>query len=469
MTQLLKYTCITFTLLAMLLLAGCTEREDSLPQGSGVVSLSLHAAPANTGAYVDDLLDSERIHWYRVVITSVSDRTIIRCIDKVLMPAQEADRMDEIVLGAGSYNVYAFANISFSYLNSLGIAENGQVPADITTLRYSVPDCFGAAPDADDHLQGALVDVSSFAAAGKCVPMTGLAPQRIEVTSRINQTFNIEVRRLFAKLEFVFTNTTEQNLQVNSIAVSDMTTNGTGGSVLLMNYEENRNYLNLPYDLQPATLSHTFASPSAVNASGAPVSHSFYVLESRSSRVTNAFDLSFGVTPLGTSPSGTAADDMRYALTDPSALTLIHRNDWIVVPITFSRWQMRLEARSYPPIGGYAEAEIDEAGSDEFVVAFRGGGDFVIRPFIRKYYDGSAWFGIDDPTKIVGSPEIIVEDGVSALFINQPALASTGEIVGKMGVFPGRSACVTIRVKVIETSSPLVTKTLSRKIYITQL
>lgn len=461
------YRSICILLLLLVVMVACTNPEPGANTSSSV-RLSLSATAPNTGTYVGDDLDCERIKWYRVAFTTPSGRQIVLTADKTLQTAADIDPLDEIRLSPGTYHVYAFANIDTAYLNELGIKEGGRIPDDISALRYTISDHFNAAEDANGHQRGQLLPVDTFAAAGCYVPMTGLAPQVVEVSTRVNQTFHIEVRRLFAKLEFVFRNTTEHNLQVNSISVGDMTTNMQGGSVLLMNYEENRNYVNLPYNLPDATLTDSFASPSVVYASGASVNHSYYVLESRSNSITNAFDLSFGVTQMGESASGVEADDMRYALTDPATLTLIHRNDWITIPITFSEWQMRLEARCYPPIGGYPETQVEETESDEFVVTFSGGGDFVIRPFIRRYYDGSDWFGIDDKSKVSSTPVIVVEQGEDHLFTKEPFLSETGEILGTMGSFSGRTASVTIRINVVESASPLVTKTLTRKIFITQ-
>ncbi len=128
---------------------------------------------------------------------------------------------------------------------------------------------------------------------------------------------------------------------------------------------------------------------------------------------------------------------------------------------------MRPEARTYPPISSYPEAEVDEAGSNEFVVRFDDGGDFSIRPFIRKFNDGDNWFGIDNTAKVQGTPTISVDDP-EGLFITEPALNSTGEIRGRMAVASGKQATITITAKVITSTTPLLTKTLTRKIYVIQ-
>lgn len=462
------YICASLSLLFILVLAGCSA-DDANGDGAtdGTVAFTLNATRANTGEYVSDVQDCELIKWYRIVITTTDNRNILVCIDKTLASAKELDPVDQIVLSEGNYNVYAFANIDLDYLTGIGIKEGGTVPQNLSDLRYSVPGYFNATADANGKLNGSLLRVADFAAAGHYIPMTSLSPQKIEVTSRINQTFNIEVRRLFAKLEFVFRNSTDKDLQVNAVSVGDLTTNGATGSILLMNYEENRNDINLPYTVSKATLTHGFATPSAVNSQTSGVSHSFYVLESSANTITRSFDLAFNVTRKGVAPTGAENDYMRYTLTDPSTITLIHRNDWIVIPVNFIDWQVRLEARSYPPIGGYAEAAVEEKSSDEFVVTFTSGGDFVIRPFIRKYGSEDGWFGIDEKTKVIGNPVVTVDDRDN-LFLSKPELKSTGEIIGRMNIHSGINACVTVSVNVATSTSPLVTKTLTRKIYITQ-
>lgn len=433
------------------------------------VTFSLRASRANTGAYVPDATPNELIKWYRVVITESNTRNIVRCIDKTLVSPVELDPMDEIKLSPGAYDVYAFANIDFDYLTGLGIKEGGSIPTDIQDKGYFVPDYFNATLNAENEYEGHLISAAAFTAAGHYIPMSGLAPQRIEVTSRVNQTFDIEVRRLFAKLEFVFTNTNAQNLQVNSLSVGEMTHNATAaGSIRLMNYEESRNTLSL-LGFAPekaATLSHTFAAPTVIPNDGTEVSHSFYVLESHGNSVTNSFPLTFSVTPEGQS-AGSVADNMRLALTDENTITLIHRNDWIVIPVNLIDWQMRLEAVHYPPIGGYPEADIDVDNSSEFVVTFHGPGDFAIRPFVRKYFEAAEWFGIDDRTKVIGAPVITYEDP-DHLFAKVPSFTHSGEIIGRMNLKPGKQAVLTVSLDVKQSDEPLVTRTIKRKIYVTQ-
>lgn len=457
---------LLYIVLALVCVACSTD--DMLGEGGkegGKVTFSLFASKANTGTLVGDAEECELIKWYRVVITKPGSQQIVRCIDNTLGSAVEKDQLEEIQITPGTYSVYAFANIDFDYLNDLGIKEGGTIPANINTLTYRVPHHFAATPDADGNPQGQLVSAEDFADAGEYIPMTGLAPQTIEASTRVSQTYNIEVRRLFAKLEFVFTNKTTSDIQVNGLSVGGMNYNAqAAGNILLMNYEEQRHQLNYTVPEKPATLSFAFGTPEVLSKDGPAVSHSFYVLESRADNATNTFPLSFNITKKGVSPSATE-DAVRYALTDPNTITLIHRNDWIVLPITLTDWQMRLEGLSYPPIGGYAEADIAENDQQDFLVTFYGPGDFVIRPFVRRYYDAADWFGLDDKTRIEGDPVIEV-DNTSKLFNKVPRLTKSGEILGTMNQAPGKVASLTVSLNVKVSAS--LTQTIKRKIYVTQ-
>lgn len=447
---------LIFALMVMCLgvMSSCSEDEvddiKGLTPYDGKVKVSL-TTRANTGDYVPGFLQKELISTYRVVFSN-NDGDVVAVADGSCSPTAELKPFD-VQLSPGKYNVYGFANISYDYLDGLGLKKGGKVPSNLATLRYNIPNLFNDAK---------LPSASGY---DGYIPMTGICPQQVEVTGRVTQTFGVEVRRLFAKIEFVFQNSTGRDIQLNALSIGNLTVNTGEGTVLLMNYEESRDYVSLPSVSTSRTLTHTYSTPLLLKKDTTSVSQAFYVLESRASTITNSFQLDFNITKEEVTPSGSEYDYMRYGLTDPSTITLIHRNDWIRIPINLSDWQMRLEARSYPPIGGYPEAEIEELEDNEFVVFFKGGGEFSIRPFIRKYGDGSDWFGIDDKKMVVGTPTISVED-LSNLFQKTPSLTNSGEIIGTMRAYPGLTACITISLQV--NVSATITKTLKRKIYVTQ-
>lgn len=441
------------------LFSACTESETDSQNSNDAVKVTMSLSTrAVVGEPKDPVNNKELINDYYILFVDKSGK-IIETFEKDCAPTE----LDEfsLELAPGSYKVYAFANIPASYVSGLGLTKGATVRA-LDKTYYAIPSAFNT---------NTLVPVESYAGN---IPMTSVEAAEITVSEKATQSFGIEVRRIFAKIQFDYTNTTDEDLTLRGQSISNLTLNATEsqGSVRLMNYNDNS--ILLAPNARYATLSHTYATPMQLAKKTGTGSQSFYVLESLADKVTNSFLLDFDVVRKGETPSE-AVDYMRYALTDRSTLTVIRRNDWIHIPIVFSEWQMRLEARNYPPIGGYPEAEIDEANGNEFLVTFQGGGEFSIRPYIRKYYDGSDWFGIDQTTKISGTPTITVEDA-SLLFSTTPTLTHSGEIIGKMRIFAGLKACITISVDVIENAAEvqadptkeIITKTLTRKIYVVQ-
>lgn len=439
--------------------SACSETDSDLQNTGDAVKVTMSLSTrAVVGEPKDPVAAKELINDYYILFVDRNGK-IIETFEKDCSPTE----LDEfsLELAPGTYSVYAFANIPASYVNGLGLIKGATVKS-LDKTYYAIPSAFNI---------NTLVPVESYAGN---IPMTSVEAAEITVSEKATQSFGIEVRRIFAKIQFDYTNTTDNDLTLRGQSISNLTLNVTEsqGSVRLMNYNDNS--IILAPNSRSATLSHSFETPMQLAKKGGTGSQSFYVLESIADQVTNSFLLDFDVVRKGETPTD-VLDYMRYAMTDRTTLTVIRRNDWIHIPVVFSEWQMRLEAHNYPPIGGYPEAEIDEANGNEFVVTFQGGGEFSIRPYIRKYYDGSDWFGIDQSTKINGTPIITIEDA-SNLFATAPTITPSGEIIGKMRIFAGRKACITITINVIENAAevladptkPLVTKPLTRKIYVVQ-
>lgn len=420
-----------------------------------------NGTPANPVA----ALEVERFNRYWVVFTDGTVANKIVAIVKNTCPLTEQHEFS-VKLSPGTYKAYGFANIDGTYLEGLGITMGASMPDLSGTLFTPDTRFFGNSVTTLLPVDTLQADYTNKKNLG--IPMTSVNGQTVTITNAVTVDTSIEVVRMFAKLEFVFSNNTGTDITLRSQSVSNLSVNNGDGTGFIPLYnDDSRTFTFL--DGKPfKTLSHTYPDGGLQIAQGATdISKSFYVLESQADKLTNSFLLDFDVVATGESPTD-ATDYMRYALTDEHTLTAIRRNDWIRIPITIGDWQMRLEARTYPPIGGYPEAEIDELASNEFVVKFDGGGDFSIRPFIRKFSDGSDWFGIDNTAKISGTPTITIDDP-DHIFTTTPSLTSTGEIRGKMAVASGKKATITISAKVITATTPsLVTKTLTRKIYVTQ-
>lgn len=481
-----KILLLCFGLLA---LTACVSDEEEVSKQYGEkvkVSFSVatvdnergNRAP-NEGQYVATVEPWELIHSYRVVITDNSG-TIVALVDKTFADKNtvEYDPVD-IELRTGTYKAYAFANIPTSYFseaNGLKMEKGAKLPS-LTAVRYYAEEF----TDGDE-----LVSVATYKAAyesktapAKYIPMTSINGQTVEVTGRVNQTFGIEVRRLFAKLQFDFRYpmaSAFKTLNLNSQAVSNLTANVTSGGgvkspgILFMNYEgliENEDRtadLDLPAEYDGKTLSYTFATPVSIAPQGAGIkttaaSTSFYVLESRANRYTNTFELSFNLTEKGSSET----KNMRYGITDPTSLTRIHRNDWILIPVTIGEWLMDLEVYAYPPIGGYPEAKL-ETSDEEFHVTFSSPGDIAIYPLFEKYYAPSTRFYLTDFDHV--KSVAISEPQGTNIFTKKPAYKS-GEILASLSNTKG-TCYIEVTVEFYpDPANTSVFRTIKRRIYIT--
>lgn len=484
--KLLRYLTAGLPL-AVLLMQGCAN-EDVVAESHNSVQFVISAPYANTptraaneGAYVAEALPAELMKKYAVAVTLPGSNKIVAFATKDgFTTGVESDVVD-MELRAGQYKVYGFANIDFTALAALGIEEGGTIPTDLDKLRTLMP---GIATTVGAPFQGptlvpaSMLDTEDFPA----IPMTSIAGQDVTVTERVNQTFGIEVRRMMAKLQFDFRNPTPNDVYVHGISVGDMTLNkltapespGTPEKpFLLMNPEEARTPVGddltkvFPADLQKATLTHNYGSAPLkldkdydyehcklssglfnpdVAPSGSAV---FYVLESAAHTDgvnANTFQLDFNMTNTsdGSSPLG---DNMRYALTtaDPSkpgAFNLIHRNDWIVIPITIGEWVMDLTAFSYPPIGGYPDAKVASDGENVFHVKFSAPGDIAFYPTIHKYYSAADFFYLNDPNRIKPSSTTISVTG-APIFSVAPTMGTAGEYTATLNTTSGK-ATVTI-------------------------
>lgn len=445
--------------LAGFMAAGCSNNpiEESIEQGNVQFVISapvgnLLSRAANMGEYVAEATANELIKSYVVAVTPRGSNNIVAFVTKSGLAGVESDPVD-LELRPGEYTVYGFANIPTSYLEGHNIKKGGTIPTtptalgDIRTLIPGIPTDAGKPFQGPTLVPASLLGTTDFLA----IPMTSISGQDVTVTERVSQTFGIEVRRMMAKLQFDFRNPTPQDVYVHSISVGDMTLNkltapeSPGTPVkpfLLMNPEEARTPVGaelekvFPADLQKTTLTYNYGTAplkldkdydyehcklttGLFNPDVAPsASASFYVLESAAHTEginPNTFQLDFNVTNTsdGSSPLG---DNMRYALTTsdgskPGAFNLIHRNDWIIIPITIGEWVMDLTALSYPPIGGYPDAKVTSDQENIFSVKFSAPGDIAFYPTIHKYYDASKFFYLNDPNWIkAGTTKIMVSD-----------------------------------------------------------
>lgn len=452
-------------LLPLLLLTMLTACSDTIVDEGGNTAGGNSDAQGNVtfnicttrGVQTSATDDAELIQSYVIVVAQ--EGKVVKVLTKESLPAAEMHAVKASLI-AGNYKVYAFANIPSTSQWLSGKFVVGQALPDVSTLYYG-----------DASFRNGMTGLIPMSNSVDGLDLTVLS-------TKGNQTYAIEVVRMLAKVEFVFMNSSSEDITISKIDMGPLTTvgNTTEGFIPMLWYND-ASALSLFTDNDTKygteTYTHTIASAITVGSGDVSTrpSTSFYVIESNPDPVSKQFNLAFTVS------HGSVTDEVRYALLDKSLVQVgtnldgdddrspfIRRNDWLRVPIDLGGYELRLEARSYPPIGGYPEAEIENQ-TNEFQVKFRYQGDFSIRPALRKY-GTTDWIYLDD-TSVIDSYTFTVDttsDGYSNIFSKMPT-KKTNEIVGAIKSSTHGTALVTLTINIKISDS--VTRTLTRKMYIT--
>ena len=346
------------------------------------------------------------------------------------------------ILPSGTYSVYAFANMSKANLkdaSGLSFDENSVIPDDI---------------DGKAWISG----LNNWDIKSKPIPMSGFLKD-IQVKTTIEETFSIEVVRMLAKVQFLFSNPTAADISVKGISLDPVTSSGVS---LFPRNSNGISYTHLGESaysaLQGATyeeLKVDYTTPvavSAVTTKESPVKHSVYIKESLS---TKENDEAFTV-GLTVSHVDGIQEHQQYNITK-DIRGYINRNDWIVIPITLSQYDVSVEALFYPPIGGYPAVLSTVAPDGSQVFTFGTEGEFAIVPHVIDKLSGThlapSGYSIELGT-------ITDESGI---FAKTPTVMTTSaslpdEITGTLSQTKGK-ATVEVNVKI---GSQIYT----RKIYI---
>ena len=399
-----------FMLLTVLLLCGsCTTDDREVEQTQVAVSFTIASrAVQDDSASPEELINS----WWIAVVDN--EGTVCRIMERSASKT-DAVESDEFYLNlaAGDYTAYALANIDrtdFPY----SIVVNQPMP-DLSNVVWS----------------------KEIGTIGALVPMTG--KKTVRVTQ--NTGVEIEVVRLWAKMRFRFTSNASQPVTVSKISMLPALTEAVN---LLPDYQS----LNQSPALPEGTVCKLLEHPTdlTVNNDGNSVDETFYLFESTAeSHPTGHYPLSFELTVGGTKRTVSA---LAYQL------DYINRNDFITIPVLITDWELRLDVRFYPPIGGYPAVIVDNKG-DEFYAGFRTSGFFEITPQVSDSYTGEA-VAADNV-----SVRLSVESG-GEFFPQAPAWRN-GEIVGELAENTTGTAVINLEVTVTNGS---LEQTFTRKLYI---
>lgn len=390
------------------------------------------------------------------------------------------------IIPAGTYSVFAFANITPNELNSAsGVAftEGKTLTADeLSAVKSAVWKGLG---DTDGHKDSASSAVSHggnvtdakvtsvsnsnlnlWDITKKAIPMTGYLPS-VKIENRVEESFSIEVVRMLAKADLMISNNTNKQVRVNGVGLDPVTVtpvslfpNGAAG----ISYGFLGNEAFTPVaGAEYARLMYTPAAPWTVKANTAQneaVRCRFYFKESLSLRENGGlFTIWLDVTH----------DDgdrnvVQYNVTS-DIRNYINRNDWLVIPVVLSQYAVQVDAIFYPPIGGYPAYLSAKNPDGSQVFTFGTQGEFCIVPHVIDKETGEhlspslyrfAIDAIQDPDKIFKKNP----------YISETASSLPDEILGTLNTNQGK-AYVTIKVMVYDSPNDTQpTQTYLRTIHI---
>ncbi|MDE6682718.1 MAG: hypothetical protein K2J87_04770 [Muribaculaceae bacterium] len=222
---------------------------------------------------------------------------------------------------------------------------------------------------------------------------------------------------------------------------------------------------NATYAKQTFTLS----SDNTVGA-GKKLNKSFFMQESLSDRANDgAFTIGLKVRhahKIEGNGQNEVSDYEQHNITR-DILSYINRNDWIVIPVRISRYDVNVEALFYPPIGGYPAmtSSTDPEGAQIFT--FGTPGDFEIAATVT---DKQAGMHLAPIYYTIAISNVTGTD----IFSKQPTLTSTSaslpnEVTGTLNEKEGK-ASLEFTVKVYDRphyeAGAVNTDSYTRKIYI---
>ena len=442
--------------LAVLLLTGCVSDREPVGEDEfkeevpTTVSFSIissfnnsgmsRATPDGTPANAEN--DNEKINDWFLVFTDRNNvvRKIISRSESgkstVNNPVEE--ETFRFIVPSGTYSVYAFANITETELK------------DATGLTFSEGDVID--PSTVDGKTW-TAELNGWDIDSKPIPMSGFL-KNIQVKNTIEETFSIEVVRMVAKVQLVFSNPTDKDITINNVSLDPVTSTAVslfprGADGIDYSYLGRNAYS----PLADATYSPVIVEKDILVESGkTDLSSSIYIKESLSTKQNDgAFTLGLMV-----SHTDGIQEHQQYNITK-DIRGYINRNDWIVIPITLSRYDVSVETLFYPPIGGYPAVLSTVAPDGSQVFTFETEGEFSIVPHVVDKLSGTHLA----PGKY--SIELGAVSDETGIFATTPTVTHTAsslpdEITGTLSSKTGK-ATVEVKVKI---DSQIYT----RKVYI---
>ena len=409
----LIYLCAA--VLTAILSVGCSESEgkddpESPAFEEGIpteVRITLSARSGNEtrgfGTAKDPTSSIELMHdgWWIVFVSKKGDVKMIKQSDipeaeriksrPSTVPAPDGTTTDggfeaetfKIILPSGKYRIYAFANIEApasaqAFINKYLKTENGVVTSHHTVYINELigPNRFkDPSNPQNDGMQWPATDN---------IPMSGVMTDR-EIKNTVEEVVNIEVVRAVAKVEFAFSNPGNETIALQKLEFGPIT------KAEKISFVPNYSAIGKAFNKKlyedvlgekdgTGTLSFNTFTLTVESEKYNMGKFGFYCKESVPDTVGGGFSIKLNVKRGG--------EDKTYEY-QTKAITYINRNDWILIPISFTDWLIRWRMHYYPPIGGYPPLfEQTNDGSDVYLVATTPG-EFEFYPDITG--DGGAY------------------------------------------------------------------------------
>lgn len=403
----MKIYHILCILATVAMLASCGAKDEDPPVVTAKSTFAVSAPVATASGIERDPERMEKIGSWWVAFVDASDmvaEVVSRPDDKT---SEVESEKFEAALPPGRYTVYAFANISRDELGKASgviFVKGAKMIGNPSEAMFS-----GFDPNESGRM-----------------PMSGFLPVNINAAGEPDVS-DIEVVRMYGKVELKFTNESSGDLTVDSWSFGPLYA-PTADVRLLPDYGT----LGLkPAPSDGGDTDFRRNSASITLSKGESQTDAFYTREIISAHPTGSFVLTVNTSAAGESSK-------RHSLA--YELNYINRNDWVYIPVTLTDWIVDMDVCFYPPIGGYPAVVLDQK-NDEFYATFGTPGRFVVTPRARKSPQG-AWEPVENVTVSTEGDAIFTPDG-------QPAIDPvTGEITGSMSTATGSAvATLTFRVK----------------------
>lgn len=390
-------------LMVLAFMTACsTDSADPIQGDSGgvnrgdkiTVHMTLSTAPSSgTRASLSwkDGVDAENMKSW--VVAFVKDNKVVSFAEN--NNVSDGNRIkDEVTIkdlpkGEATYQVYSFANLT------------------ATELRISK----GATVNFDNMKW--KMDGNGFDVTTKGIPMSNKQEVKIDASGKPDKT-ELWVVRMLAKITLQFKNPSATPLEINDIAISDITKNssenGDAENIMLLpkhsdassgaDKDEVTCIPNLVGQAATENYRYTLSSPKTIKAGVTDYKPeneiSFYVNESAAGNTSKYFIINLN----------TSAGVKRYALFKD--WKTIARNDHHILPISLDDYKLKFDVQAFTAIGLYPS--IRDNGTTLSYTCYYPEEEFHIQPKVVKASDDSEVTGIDN-TQVKW--ELIKEDGMT--------------------------------------------------------